>query len=288
MAEKYLADVNEKLTSVSEVSELRKIINQISHDLEVGNIKLIDLRTNNIFDTLTNLVNSDRLDSCLDTLQDGISLLSLRIREIHNMILQSDNEESMMRYLHRVHNDLELTRQLADHWIYPLTLPGLSEQWVFDSFDRLIKRKKKKDPIEIEEVEDVDMQDFNLTFTLNKETLQVRALDYFTRVREFFPITVEELIAKSTSLLTLTIEEEIDLLEKRNRKIFQVKENEPSSEEKASKEKSVELASPTSPEIPNKHSSEPTGIECFSFILKLLQEGKIALDPNTDELILNE
>ena len=151
---------------------------------------------------------------------------------------------------------------MVDFWKYPIEIAGISTDKMEDLIIKIIT-KTKKDSRKFEVPEEIKAREEEFVPLVSQNTMETKALQYFEKVKHKFPIDLDTLIL-DTSIINISINDSL--------KLYQYKQDRAKIYNENSEEQSEE--------------EELSGIECFSYILLLIQLEKIKIDPETNILKL--
>ena len=258
---KKLNSIISEIETTDSIEDLITGLNEIKILIQKGELDPLELETNPIFEKIIQMIQNNEYLSLTDAVDRFFDLLGIKIEEIKYFILKLEAKEAISKFLKKYkehkEQDLIFSKFLVDNWKYPLSLPGLSGDHLIEVLHRFIGRTTKKKRVIIIP-DEVNSEGITMNWEVGDKIMMEKALDYFDRVNHLFPITVDNLIGE-TSLAFLSMEEEFEIYE-----------------QKLNKNGDTTLDS--------QKYSKVSGVECFSYILQLIQVGKIRIDAETNIL----
>jgi len=265
-SQEMINDFLEKIKNSDGIQSIRKLMEDLKVKIKNGSIDPLYLKTSAIFDKLIEIANNSQYALLTDSIDSLFEILGIKIEEIKQFILRIEAKEAITRFLNQYKDtskqDLIYTRFLVDFWNYPIEIAGISTEKMEDLIIKIIT-KTKREPRKYAVPEEIKAREEEFISLVSENIMETKALQYFERIKHMFPIDLDNLIVK-TSTIYISIDDSLKLYQyKQNRAKNRIEDTEQQTREE-----------------------EISGIECFSYILLLIQLKKIKFDPETNILKL--
>jgi hypothetical protein len=284
-SKKYVEEFIESLEKCEDITILGKLISDLRADIQKGKINPLLLKTSPLFDKLVELMNDSQYVSLTESISGVFTILGIKIEEVKQFILQIEAKEAITRFLNQYLNhprqDLVYTRYITDFWTYPIHFPGISYEKLDEIFEKLIS-KKKSSRKELVVPEEVSAKNVDELPVFGEKIMEDKAMEFFESVKHKFPITVDQLIQES-SVTNISAEYALNIYEHKQNLLFHPKSGSDTKDTNGNVGENPALDG-----LPEGETEEIPllGIECFSFILLLIQQGKIKIDSQTNKLYI--
>ncbi len=264
-SQEILKEKFEEISDCNTIDSLKTIIEDLKELIKKGVLDPLHLKTSSIFDKLIEMINNSQYATLTDSIDSLFEILGIKIEEIKQFILRIEAKEAITRFLNyykdNVNQELIFTKYLVDFWKYDIEFPGMSTEKLEELLLKTITKKKKEHRI-FKVPEEVQAREEDFIPIMSEKIMEEKALQYLDNVKDKFPINIDQLIGE-TAIIDLTIDDAL--------KIYEIKKN---------------LASKNNSQAEKTEEQKISGIECFSYILLLIQLRKINIDPETNILSL--
>lgn len=263
--EDILNETIEDISNCEDIDSIKRIIEDLKEKIKKGLIDPLNLKTSSIFDKLVLMVYNSQYATLTDSIDSLFEILGIKIEEVKQFILRIEAKEAITRFLNQYkenpNQDLLFTRYLVDFWTYNIEVPGISTDKIEEIMIKYLTKTKKEQRV-FEVPEEIKAREEDFIPIMSEKIMEDKALQYLENVKNKFPIQLDQLILE-TALVDINVDDAL--------KLYEYKKN---------------IADKSKRKEENCEEQELSGIECFSYILLLIQLHKITFDSETNMLYL--
>jgi len=181
---------------MSSYEKLLKKIQKIQNEFSEGKISILDEDLKKIFLDLKNITTPEKLRESINLMEGGTGLLQKKISEFEKFILILNKKEEIYTLLQNTEEDGKLSHYITQSYQNPFSIPHFSMSFLMESFQKLVKRKKKRNKTTSLSVPDDFKQKTGDILNVDDSTFKQNLNIFFKKIKKDLPSTLEEILRR--------------------------------------------------------------------------------------------
>jgi len=173
---------------------------KIKKDILSGNISLLELELNPIFQKIIDSVSTTNIFQYSPVYKETNEILYQKFEELKKLLIRMDSEQNYLQFLQNSHTDSEIAKLFEGCWSKPFQVESLSFDFLEESQQKLLNAHTE--PISIKELSKIDSKE-QFILEIPKQKFTEKMNQYFTSIIDKLPCHLDEVFDKETDQLVI-------------------------------------------------------------------------------------
>ena len=178
--------------------KVRNQLIKIKQEILSGNISLLELELNPIFQEIIDSVSTSNIFQYSPLYKETNDILYQKFEELKKLLVRMDNKQRYSQFLNQSPSDIDIAALFEGCWLRTFQVESLSFNFLKESQKKLLTAHS--DPINIKELSKVDTKE-KFILEIPKQKFTEKMNQYFRSIIDKLPCYLDEIFEKETDQL---------------------------------------------------------------------------------------